>query len=509
MLANRDGSEIGLVCTFKADVEVKVGSKLTLDSLIPIADVPTIDESKSLFIAADKRTKPDGAVLQLVAMLRATQQAAVFYIDSKGTKGYFIPINADQRLIIHKIYPDAFRCCLPSDQAMAALHYNKTVRIKSQRHLSQIFHLRNLNNWIKSVLIGEANTIISRGWTAWAFQKAQILEGLYSTKDANYPICIKDLAVTMPTNREDVMIAHLVSVRSKKVIDVLDFGCGKGGDIGKWLKCDQGIGRYVGVDIAKVSLEDFAERVATNAKKDKIDRFICADMGEDDLDASELLTYVLSESRWQKIVGGINRNCSCDKFDVVSCQFAMHYMFQTPERADHFFSNLSRHLEIGGSFIATTMDCRVVADAVQRKQFGPIRANDGSMVVLDCNGAENLFPQENRNKRIEVTTESGKVVMSLDFDRENWDRLLQYDVRDDSNRNAFGIRYDFMLDDGTAGVEGAETAAVKAPEWLVPLGKPLEDLARKHDLELIFCQNFQGFVQSHLRKGNVHSSQYK
>ena len=509
MLANRDGSDIGVVCTFKADVEVKVGSKLTLDSIIPLEKVPPIDDTKSFYFGADKRAAPGSKVLELAAMLRHQRQAAVFYLDSKGTKGYLVPVDTDQRALIHRVYPDAFRCCMVSDQAMAADHYNKTVRNKSERHLSQIFHLRNLNNWIKAVLIGEANSIVSRGWTAWAFQKAQTLDGLYSTRDANYPIRRKDLATSMPTAKEDILIAHLVSVRSKKPIDVLDFGCGKGGDIGKWLKCDVGIGRYVGIDIAKLSLENFAERVRENQKRDKIDRFICADMGEHDLDATELPTFLLSEMKWVNMKGSVNRNSSCDKFDVASSQFAMHYMFQTPERADHFFANMSRHLDIGGSFVATTMDCRVVADAVQRKEFGPNRAEDGTMVVLDRNGTDNIDPRVNKERKVQVTNEAGKVVMSLEFDRENWNRLLNFESGDDNHNSSFGIRYDFMLDDGIVNADSGESAAVKAPEWLVPMGKPMEDLAKKHDLELVFCQNFQGFVQSHLRQGNSHSSQYR
>ena len=47
-----------------------------------------------------------------------------------------------------------------------------------------------------------------------------------------------------------------------------------------------------------------------------------------------------------------------DLFDVASCQFALHYMFQTVERADHFFSEVSRHLVKNGLFIVTTIDCR-------------------------------------------------------------------------------------------------------------------------------------------------------
>jgi mRNA (guanine-N7-)-methyltransferase len=40
---------------------------------------------------------------------------------------------------------------------------------------------------------------------------------------------------------------------------VLDLACGKGGDVGKWKRGK--IGRYLGVDIARMSLVDAASRV--------------------------------------------------------------------------------------------------------------------------------------------------------------------------------------------------------------------------------------------------------
>ena len=471
--------------------------------------MPPIDEHQSFYFGIDKRATPGNPLLELLSMLRGTQRTAMLYLDSKGTKGFLVPITADQRELIHKIYPDAFKCYVLTDQAAAALHYNKTVRKRNERHLSQIFHLRNLNNWIKAVLIGEANTIVTKGWSGWAFQKSQILSGHYSAYDRNYPLRRSDLASSaMPTEATEVLIAHAVRVRSNRAIDVLDFGCGKGGDIGKWFKCDRGVGRYVGVDIAKGSLEDFAERVVADPKVEKIDLLICADMGKDDLDTTALPTRTVTENKWEAATGAINRNSPCDTFDVTSCQFAMHYMFQTPERANHFFSNMSRHLNIGGSFIATTMDCRVVADAVQRKAWGSNGAMDGSRSQIDR--MINILPLSKNDRTIAVTTEAGKTVMSLEFDPANWNRLLHYDIHpDDSDENAFGIRYDFTLDDGVTSSESGESAAVKAPEWLVPLGKPLEDLAAKHDLELVYCQNFQGFVQGHLRKGNTYSGKYR
>ena len=49
-------------------------------------------------------------------------------------------------------------------------------------------------------------------------------------------------------------------------------------------------------------------------------------------------------------------------FDIVSCQFAMHYMFENETKLRTFLKNVSCKLEPGGFFIGTTIDAdRVVA----------------------------------------------------------------------------------------------------------------------------------------------------
>ncbi|XP_042188280.1 mRNA cap guanine-N7 methyltransferase [Callorhinchus milii] len=89
-----------------------------------------------------------------------------------------------------------------------AAHYNELQECGlAARSQSRIFFLRNFNNWIKSVLIGE---------------------------------CLEK----MRKNRRD--------------IGVLDLGCGKGGDLLKWKK--GGISKLVCVDIAKVSVQQCSQR---------------------------------------------------------------------------------------------------------------------------------------------------------------------------------------------------------------------------------------------------------
>ncbi|XP_077208948.1 mRNA cap guanine-N(7) methyltransferase [Paroedura picta] len=92
-------------------------------------------------------------------------------------------------------------------EAVAA-HYNKLEEVGlEQRSMSRIFYLRNFNNWIKSVLIGE----------------------------------------------------FLDKVRQRKQnITVLDLGCGKGGDLLKWRKGR--ISKLVCTDIADISVQQCKQR---------------------------------------------------------------------------------------------------------------------------------------------------------------------------------------------------------------------------------------------------------
>lgn len=94
-------------------------------------------------------------------------------------------------------------------------HYNEREdRGREARQESRIFRLRKFNNWIKSVLIGKF----------------------------------------IPDRTEE-------QVDEDRGLFVLDIGCGKGGDLGKWQKQNQ-VQMYVGVDAAEVSIVHARQRAA-------------------------------------------------------------------------------------------------------------------------------------------------------------------------------------------------------------------------------------------------------
>jgi hypothetical protein len=63
---------------------------------------------------------------------------------------------------------------------------------------------------------------------------------------------------------------------------------------------------------------------------------------------------------------------------------------------------------------------------------------------------------------------------------------------EEEERSAYGVQYDFALRDDAA------AAAVNAPEWLVPQGRPLRALAARHGMVLQTAQNFGDFVYEYM-----------
>ena len=45
------------------------------------------------------------------------------------------------------------------------------------------------------------------------------------------------------------------------------------------------------------------------------------------------------------------------QFDLASCQFSIHYAFESYEQADMMLRNACERIKVGGYFIGTTLNC--------------------------------------------------------------------------------------------------------------------------------------------------------
>jgi len=212
-------------------------------------------------------------------------------------------------------------------------------------------------------------------------------------------------------------------------IRVLDMGCGKGGDLQKWQRA--GASHVVGVDIASTSIEQCKDRYHEMKGRSR-----------DKVYTGEFYAADCTKQR--------TRDYYRDKdiqFDLVSCQFALHYCFESLPQAECMLRNISENLKKGGFFIGTTPD-----------------SND-IMARLQTSGS-NTF---------------GNSVFSVTFPEESLGKPPAL----------FGAQYSFHL-----------VEVVDCPEFLVHF-PTLVKLAEKFGLMMIGKQRFQRYFQQ--RKDQVES----
>jgi mRNA (guanine-N7-)-methyltransferase len=188
-----------------------------------------------------------------------------------------------------------------SNDAVVSYYNSKKDTDLKSRSQSRIEHLRNFNNWIKSVLINE-------------FIRKKRNES--QNRSTNFNECI------------------------------LDLGCGRGGDIKKWLFSR--VREVYFTDIAELSLKECEKRYNQLRQRRKFEaKFF-------QLDATK-----------QLIVKEDERKDLADRCDLVSSQFVLHYSFESYSQANMFLKNVSDSLKVGGYFIGTTTDAYEIMKRLQ------------------------------------------------------------------------------------------------------------------------------------------------
>eukprot|EP00736_Rhodelphis_marinus_P008734 Rmarinus@m.26206 len=214
----------------------------------------------------------------------------------------------------------------------------------------------------------------------------------------------------------------LISTYVEPYSIVLDLCCGKAADLKKY--ADRNIRSMLGVDIASESIEKAIVRYNKGAMDGSLrfqSRFIVADC------------FKVRLLEWYALPRSI-------MFDAVSCQFALHYSFESEAKVWMMLRNVTDKLRPGGHFFGTTADARTLV----RK----LHASPG--------------------------LEYGNTVYRIRFDEDAVHRM--------EAGERFGLRYLFSMED----------AIDDCPEYLVHF-PTLVRMAAELDLELVFEANFHDF----------------
>ncbi|CAL7935904.1 unnamed protein product [Xylocopa violacea] len=205
-------------------------------------------------------------------------------------------------------------------------------------------------------------------------------------------------------------------------IKVLDMCCGKGGDLLKWKMSD--IGYLICTDLADVTMQHCQDRYNDLKRRNS--------HGRNSLFRAEFITADCTKDHLRKKFKDPSIS-----LDLVSCQFAFHYCFESLQQAECMMKNASECLKPGGYFIGTIPDAY---DLVSRWQ--------------KCDG--NNF---------------GNDIYNVQF------------FCDKTKPPLFGAKYHFQLE-----------GVVNCPEFLVYL-PVFRKLAVKFGLELKLFERFDSFYE--------------
>lgn len=171
---------------------------------------------------------------------------------------------------------------------------------------------------------------------------------------------IKDAIENIPKPVLDWADAVEDDTDEKQSLNVLDLACGRGGDLWKWSGNVSNNYKlhYVGVDVNKDLLGEANNR-SRQVLSRYTDKYLHFEFHEQDL------RYKCFD-KYQNF------------FDIVSCQFALHYFFESPHIFNTFIESVKVGLKNNGIFICSLFDGLQVYDLCKNKDNVQLNSKDTS-----------------------------------------------------------------------------------------------------------------------------------
>ncbi len=233
-----------------------------------------------------------------------------------------------------------------------------------------------------------------------------------------------------------------------KDVSVLDLCCGKGGDLDKYFM--NKIKLYVGADIS----EELIKNALTRLEKIKNEKY------SNNFQTKCIFIKEDLSSPQNELMEKIDKKYY---FDLVSCQFALHYHFENEQRLNAFLFNVSERLCDGGYFIGTIIEDNVIVKRLRNRKFN------------------------SENKYINEKLTFGNEFYSVKFSQKHFDK----------KNGPFGIKYGFYLEDSIDNRD--EEGNIKyVGEYLVVF-KEFEKICKKYGLYLVEKENFTNFYHDYIK----------
>ena len=195
--------------------------------------------------------------------------------------------------------------------------------------------------------------------------------------------------------------SNMILTYCKNKSAVLDIGCGRGGDISKFIGA--GVGELVGIDRDNNGLyviNDCAYSRYKSAQKHnpKIPPmvFINADAtGLFNVGSQEQILTNMSNQNKQLITTYLSKG---KKYDVINCQFSLHYYLSDAISWKNFCQNINDHTTNNAYLLITTFDGSIVRSKLQKKSKLTISYTDNAGTKSTFAEITKLYSDSDTNK---------------------------------------------------------------------------------------------------------------
>jgi hypothetical protein len=214
-----------------------------------------------------------------------------------------------------------------------------------------------------------------------------------------------------------------------KRLSVLDYGCGRGGDIQKFFHAK--IDSYVGFDPDSHGIHSSTNGAISryNNFRRKMPNFPNMEflIGDGsallDLESQEKAIGKMSDSNKhliESIFGSNSSNLSNRKFDVFNCQLMIHFLLKNDTTWNNFCSNVNNFLEDDGYILITCFDGQMIHDLFN-KNLGRIEQKYTTDEGVSKKFFEYKSSYDYKTKNIDVIGLSYNAFVTMLKEEDNYD----------------------------------------------------------------------------------------
>ena len=304
--------------------------------------------------------------------------------------------------------------------------YKKGILSKTANSLPVAINIwRSIQNPISVELITGATDLLSRDVSPNIQAKDLEADDIYYSRGIPRKALLSYNMITF----HNLGINDKLFKYSKNKNSLLELACGQASDLSRWIANDY---KFIfGIDFAKDNIYKnydgaYARVINEFNRFNKIKSTekgffpnIVFAAGDCSLDIRSGASGVDNESKeiMKIVMNNTNRNIKphykhiagkgFNKFDVVTCLFAIHYFFESEVKLEGFLNNVASNLKKNGIFICTFMDGDSVESALKNDGIIEGRKNlDNTSVLIWAIIKRFINDDDNYNKRIDVFIEN-------------------------------------------------------------------------------------------------------